>query len=334
MRFLGLLISLLFCLNVQAVVVSDLYEVKLAVTDQSSTELERAASDGLQQVFIKVTGSTQTLDNELLQQASSQAMSFVKSYRYSHTDDQLIVRLQFAQNPVDTKLKQAELPIWGRSRPLLLIWQAAEINRQRQIINHEQPQLYQSIEQAMNQRGIPILWPSLDLEDQIALPNNHLWGLFRNHIEQASARYLTDAFMAGKLSQGVDGAWHYQGFLQLQQKHLDLQVSDEDQSVLIHQVAGEIASFLAEHYAVADTLTASGQQIDITGIHNFKQYQQLLEYLNANIAIKSVTVTAIAQDQLTLSLDLSTDWQRVWQNLAFDKRLQETDESLVYHWQY
>lgn len=334
MRFLGLLITLLFSFNTQAVIVSDLYEVTLAVADQSSEELSQAASEGLQQVFIKVTGSTETLASEALQQTSSEAMRFVKSYRYSQSDEQLLVRLQFAQTPIEAKIKDAGFPIWGRSRPLLLIWQAAESNRQRHIINQEHPQLYQAIEQAMNQRGVPILWPNLDLEDQISLPVNHLWGLFRNSIEQAAARYLTDAFMAGKLNQSTDGIWHYQGFLQLQQEHLNIQLQHEEQNALLHLVAGEIASFLAEHYAVADTLSASGQQITVQGIKNFKQYQHLLEYLNANIAIKNVAVTAISQDQLSVSLDLSTDWHRVWQNLSFDKRLQETDESLVYRWQY
>lgn len=334
MRFLSLIVTFLFCISAQAVVVSDLYEVKLAVANQSDDELQQAAKDGLQQVFIKVSGSIETLENELLLRAADNAMRFVKSYRYSHQDDQLLVRIQFSEKPVDTQIRQAGMPIWGHSRPLLLIWQAAEIDQQRQIINAEQPQMYQLFEQAMNQRGIPILWPNLDLEDQIALPINHLWGLFRNDIEQAASRYLTDAFMAGKLSQAIDGSWHYQGFLQLKNDHLDIQLNHTDINLLVHQVADRIASFLAEHYAVADTLNAIGEQVTISGIKNFKQYQQLLEYLNANVAIKKVTVIAVNQDQLTLALDLSTDWQRVWQNLSFDKRLQETDESLVYHWQY
>lgn len=334
MRFLSLLLLFCFSISAQAVIVSDLYEVQLRVEDQSLEVRTQAIQDALQQVFIKVSGTKESLNNELLQAKNDSALTFVESYRYQSSSEQLLIVVQFIPKQVNAALTQAGLPIWGKSRPLLLIWQADEYLQQRRIVNYEAPQVYSLIEEAMNERGIPILWPSLDLEDQIALPIGHLWGLFHGDIEKASSRYLTDAFIAGKLYQNAQDLWQYQGFLQLKQDSLSIQLAHEDQHVLIHQLADQIASFLSEHYAVTTNLTAEGQQISVTGVQNFASFQQLLEYLRANVAIKQVSVVTIDKDTLTLSLQLSTDWQKVWQNLAFDKRLQETDNNLVYHWSY
>lgn len=332
MRFLGFIFLLCFSISSKAVVVADLYDVQIIVEDQSPKVLNQAMREALQQVFVKVSGSAESLSNQSIMRASNSAMSFVKSYRYTHLDDQLVLQVQFAQKQIDNQLKQANQPIWGRNRPLLLIWQAIEIDRQRVMLNQQHPLLPVEFEQAMKKRGLPILWPSLDLEDQINLPANHLWGLFRDEIELASNRYLTDAFLAGKLSLNLDDLWQYQGYLQLQGSQLPIQLEHAEQAVLLQQLADQAAEFLAQHYAIIETDSSDDQQIAIVGIENFKQYQQLLDYLNANIAIKKVRVVSISGDRVKLALELSTDWAKAWQTLSFDKRLGETDELQVYRW--
>lgn len=334
MRLLSLLFVLCLSVSTHAVVVSDLYQVHIAVDDQSSAQFDEALNEALQQVFIKVSGSISTLHNEQIQHVSATPQRFLKSYRYQQSSNQLSLTFQFAERLVDGALRDAGQPIWGRSRPLVLLWQGVEANGKRIVLGQHEELMQAEIEQAFNARGIPILWPAQDLEDQVNLPVNHLWGLFRGDITSASQRYLTDAFIAGKLQQLADGQWRYQGYLQLKQEVLELEQQHQELVELLHQVTDSIASFLAEHYAVTSDQLIAGQHITVTGIKNFKQYQQLQSYLAANVAIKHVQVVAIDHHQLTLALEHSGEWDKVWQNLSFDKRLVATDEPLVYHWQY
>lgn len=324
----------LLSFSAQAVVVSDLYQVQVEVESQSQAHYQEALNDALQQVLVKVSGTIATLNNEGIHRAAATPQRFLKSYHYQQQDEQLLAVFQFSQGLIDGLLRQTEQPIWGRSRPLVLLWQGVEVQGNRQVLSQEEVPMHKAFEQAFNARGVPVLWPALDLEDQVNLPTSHLWGLFRGDIAKASERYLTDAFVAGKLLEQSDGSWRYQGYLQLQQETLELDSQREELTELIHEVADSLASFLAEHYAVTNDQLVEGQQITVTGIHNFKQYQQLQAYLAANAAVKHVQVVAIEQQRLTLALEHSGEWDKVWQNLSFDKRLVVTDEPLVYHWQY
>lgn len=334
MRVFSVFLAFMFSAAAQAVVVSDLYQVPIAVENQSTEHYQHALQEALQQVFVKVSGSISTLQNEQIQQASQQPQRFLRSYRYQQQADQLQALFQFSEHLIDAALRDAGEPIWGRSRPLVLLWQGTEENNRRIVLSQEATPLQQILERNFNARGIPVLWPAQDLEDQMNLPVGHLWGLFRGDIAKASQRYLTDAFIAGKLLRQLDQSWRYQGYLQLQEEILELDSQALELETLLHEVADQVASFLARHYAVTSDQLIGGQYITVTGIRDFNQYKQLQAYLSANVAIQQVQVVAINEQHLTLALEHSGEWDKVWQNLSFDKRLIATDEPLVYHWQY
>ena len=140
MRLIGLI--LLSCLSVftHAVVVSDLYEVQVEVTDQSQNSRIEALNEAIQQVLVKVSGTTDTLLNETVQEKSSHPERYVRSYSYTHNpiNNQLELKVHFAQNLIDELLRQTDQSIWGRSRPLILVWQAVEENNKRFVINTDQ----------------------------------------------------------------------------------------------------------------------------------------------------------------------------------------------------
>lgn len=334
MRLIGLI--LLSCLSVftQAVVVSDLYEVRVEVADQSESSRTDALNEAIQQVLVKVSGNPETLQNETIQESSSQPNHYVRSYSYNNNpvNNQLELKVQFAQNLIDSLLRQTDQPIWGRSRPLILVWQAVEENNNRFIINPDQATWHYEFERAMNERGVPVIWPSLDLEDQLALPIANLWGLFRDDINNASERYLTDAYMAGRLVKVNDG-WRYTGFFHNAQLPLSLEAQDEDIEVVLRSITNQVANYLAHRYAIQSNTENSGQHIDVANINGFQQYQDLLNYLQANSAIKNIKVRAINQQQVSLELTLSTGWEQVWDTLALDHRLMATEQPQTYQWQ-
>ncbi len=335
MRFISLIIISSLSMFANAVVVSDLYQVQVEVVDQSQNSRTEALNEALQQVLVKVSGNTATLLNEAIQTETRLPESYVRSYSYTHNpiNNQLELKVLFAQNLIDGLLRKTENPIWGRSRPLVLVWQGVEENLKRFVINSEQNAWHYEFEKAMNERGIPIIWPSLDLEDQIALPLANLWGLFRDDISTASERYLTDAYMAGRLTQTADGMWQYSGFFRSVQAPLILNALDESKQAVLRSVANQVANFLAEHYAVQSNTESSGQLLDITNVNNFQEYQNLLNYLQAHSVIKEVKVLLIKQNLLSLELILTSSWEQTWSTLALDHRLLATDQPQTYQWQ-
>ena len=61
---------------------------------------------------------------------------------------------------------------------------------------------------AADERGLPIAWPLLDLQDLNAVTCTDVWGGFEDEIVAASARYRSDAVLIGKVRPGTFGAGH------------------------------------------------------------------------------------------------------------------------------
>ena len=334
MRIIGLL--LVWCLSsvAQAVVVSDLYQVRVPVQDQTTAVRQSALQEALQLALVKVAGVREVTQQESIQARIGNPDVYVKSFRYvrQETDASLWLEVSFAQNLIDELLRTAQQPIWGKSRPLILMWQAVEESRERRILSQSTETWRAPFEQAMSERGLPLLWPVQDMEDQMALPPGSLWGLFREDIRRASERYMADAQLAGRLVPVVDG-YAYRGFLQHQGETLELSAEAVDTQTVLRQVADQVASFMAQKYAVRNDGDQTGQMIMVSGVGNFRQYHDLLAYLNANVAINRVHVRSADQQNLMLELELATDWSQVWSMLALDRRLHTTEQPLVYHWQ-
>lgn len=326
----------LWCLSMvsHAVIVPDLYRVRVPVTDQSAASQAAGIQEALQLLVVKVSGQSLSVQTDAVQQAAAEAERYVKSFRYSRDDGEAGLQLEvtFAQNLIDDLLNKSGLPVWGKSRPLVLLWQGVEDDRQRLVVNQAETVWRSQLEAAMNERGIPLLWPALDLQDEAALPVARLWGLFRQDISAASERYMADAVMAGRLSPSVQGGWQYTGFLHHKDDWLELQAQDEEVSAVLRQVAGQVAEFMSGRYAVISDGSAGGHQLVIQGIESFRQYHDVITYLSANVAVNAVHVVAVNQQELTLELDLAAEWPQVWSMLALDKRLQSTEQDSVYRW--
>ena len=336
MRQILLLMLTLWSSFSAAVMVSDLYEVDVSVADQTAENREAGMALALEQVLIKVSGKQTVLDNPAIQQQLTSADRLVKRYRYARDEVDDSVRLQviFAGNLIDQLLRNAGEPIWGKSRPLILIWQAVEEDAQRQFLNQDSGAWPVLVERVMSERGLPVLWPTLDLADELVLPLEKLWGLFKQDIQVASSRYQADAVVAGRLSPASEEGWSYSGILFHQQTTLALSAQAEDAEGVLRLVADQVASYFASQYAVETNAVAQPQgfQVQVTGVENFASYHELLMYLNSKVAINNVSLLKVDGTRLTLALDLAADWQQVWSVMALDKRLSISEEAGVLHW--
>ena len=115
------------------------------------------------------------------------------------------------------------MPVWGPERPLTLLWIAVddgvggrallganEIGRARALPTpaddgaaHDGPR--REIAAAADERGLPIAWPLLDLEDLNAVSFIDVWGRFEDRILAASVRYRADAVLIGRVRPGCFG---------------------------------------------------------------------------------------------------------------------------------
>lgn len=190
----------------EAVQVSRLNEADVAVSSRSSAELEQAIKDALAKVLVKNSGSTETLVNAEVQSLIAQARSVLSQYGYVENDGRLYVRASFDNTRVTSTLRSAQLPVWGKQRPLTLLWLATDGEGEKVLLGDQSDLAIRSqFNDASAQAGVPLLFPLLDLDDMMAANINSVRGFFADEVAQASRRYQSDFFALATLEAAGSG---------------------------------------------------------------------------------------------------------------------------------
>ena len=183
----------LFALSVE---VSHLYVARVDATLQ----LESGLSKGFEQVVVRVSGQRSALENELIKQQGSRLRDYISQYGYIEDDGARWLEISFNQEAMQRLLRQANLPIWGSLRPVSLVWLVQEQDYKRELVGESSSLFQQSqLRELIQQRGVPIMLPLLDLDDISLVDASDVWGQFTGSIAQASARYGADQMVLAKL---------------------------------------------------------------------------------------------------------------------------------------
>lgn len=334
MRLLIVLTMIGFSFCVSAATVRDLHSVHVPVDNQTEQSRKDAIGGAFQKVLIKVSGTKDILNNEILMGEQANAKSYISSLRYERdSSNQLQLSVTFMAAPLQTLLESADAPVWGASRPLIQLWIAESTGRERTVVRVENEIWFRELQSAMEARGLPIIFPNWDLEDEIALPVASLWGLFEQDIDRAVDRYASDGYLAGRILQSA-GRYRFEGYLTFGDTRETLEVSATSEGLLANEVAGIIAEGLSDRYAVvAQKGVDSGYMLRVNGVQGFSSYRELLDYLGAHVGVREARLVKAQGDTLTLALVLTGSWKQVWDVLALDQKLTGTTTPGLYIWQ-
>ena len=341
MRFIILCLCL-FSLNALAVNVTDLYRVNVPVEDQSEESRKIGVQLAFQQLLIKISGYPEVLENPTLLDASQNALRYMQGFSYQQdgVDGQTYLQTWFSKALLVPLLRRAHAPIWGENRPLLLNWLAVDasdsdsqsatqaLDGGRLLVSEQASEWKKRLESAFNDRGLPVLWPLDDLEDQSALSLNQLWWLIDDSIVSASARYQTDAILAGKLNQSAEGIWQYEGVLLQGESRLALSTKGETPLAALTNASSEVGRFFADQFAIkSDPMQGrSGLRIVIKNVNDFSDYSKVITYLQSLSGVRLVEVAQVDRDSLQLYLNLEGDWKKVQRIIQLDNKLSSLQE--------
>ena len=313
--------------------VSGLYEAEVQVFSQKRSERALAMVSALTEVLAKVSGKRDTTLVDGLAKAIKRPAKFLQQYRYQAlpdkerereleaagpgADPQLLV-FRFDKAAVDKLLSENGLPVWGSTRPSTLVWLAVEDEGRRYMVGSDSVEpIREQLTREARRRGLAVLLPLMDLEDQMALRFTDVWGGFRDSIEQASKRYQTEAVLVGRLYRPSGGEWQGQwtllerGFMQSWRSAgvLPVEVLDEG-------IAGAI-EVLASRYA-----PAAGQQqagllpITVTDVRNLSDYARVSRYLESLQQVAHVHASRVEADRIIFELDVKGSPEGVVQTIA------------------
>lgn len=320
----------------------DLYQADMLVVDQSQRERNQATVDGLAEVVVRASGQPLVLQNPELIKAFDRASDFLVEWRYESTEETLTIDgreqparrlvLRYSGSAIEKLLRDLRLPIWPANRPSMLVWLIVDRGGERSRVSASSAaEVLKHTETSAKRRGIPLVKPLMDLEDQVALSSDALWSMDQEAIRQASERYNTDSILVGRLTETSLGQWRA-GWLLLHGERSE--VFDGRGMALTDVVAegiDEVATYFFQLYGITPSDGSSeAMAFQVDGVDDFASYMQLMDYLQGLAVVRRHDLVAVRGDSMLLYIYLEGDIGLLRGALALDDRLiPQGDSSLA-----
>lgn len=293
--------------------VNTLYQAEAAVSSRDEAERTALAPTLLRQVMLKVVGNEALLNATDLSSIEAEANGYVQQYEYQRTNilahdltqpDQLALRLKFDANAVNKAIQQLQLPAWDKNRPDILAWVTVAEGDSATLVGLETDGLgvIKPLSHAAESRGLPVLLPLMDLQDQAAVSAVDIRDNNVSELETASQRYQADIILTASIQQqdtAVMIDWHANG--------RDVSESWQTQGSLndaLQQGVGNLADKLALRYTQQLNSDQPKQRLklSVSNVMSFADYNRLMQYLEQLDLVTDIQVANLGEQQLDLDI--------------------------------
>jgi hypothetical protein len=274
---------------------ANLYTVTVTPDPALGAEPDAALQAAMARLLVRVTGSRNAPLDPALRPLIASPRSFLSS---SGSDRQGRALFGFSPSQIERALTELGQPVWGPERPLTLLWVAVDDGAGgRALLGSGDaaelgapatPQMTELLEMvreeiamAADERGLPIAWPLLDLQDIGAVEFLDVWGGFDDEIVAASARYRADAVLIGRVRPGLSGPeveWLF--------------VQGIDRRPLPVGAIRDGLDIAADRYA-ADLATTGGASVALLTVRDVRtpaDYGRVVSYLERQSVLQNVDV--------------------------------------------
>lgn len=324
----------------------DYYRSLIPVKTQLRDERLTSYQDALMQVLFRMSGSESVFENEQLLQKAKTAHRYIQQFQYVELDSEELRQegyresLSVTFSPVFVKkmLTEAGPQFWSEeNRPGILVW-LVEDNPEfgRQLLNSQsEAPILDALIDAAGKRGLPLSFPLLDLEDQLALSAEDVWNVDEEAIKKASERYSPGVILVGRYSQtsrgGLWSIWQY--YHSGESGSYDSRVNIEDEGAeeqLGIDALYPLADFLADRYAIQPQLGAGARLVvEVKGVNDFSDYRSSLSYLEGLAAVSSVHIASVQKSSILLYLESEASIDKLLSVIKLDKKLYHAPISRV-----
>ncbi|OEY67795.1 DUF2066 domain-containing protein [Marinobacter sp. X15-166B] len=331
LRLLWLIIPLLgVSLPVAAVIVDGLYTVEVPVSGSQPDQLQAGYAEGLSQVFLRVSGSSEVLRQAEVRALLQEADTLLQAYQFLRADDGEgdRLRMTFGAVGVNRALASVGAPVWGANRPLTLAWVAVQDNRGRQLLVNPKggaaaagDAWQQAFTNAAARRGLPILLPPARLADDRQLLSE-VWGQFMGSIRDASAEWGHDLLATVRINRDGSGwraSWLVEG---RGVAEVESSVRGANPGEVANRVVDVWADMLGAKYAVAAGDVSDSAQVDlvIEGVRNQADYAELHASLGNMTPVVRAGAVKVNPDRAIVRVDFTGELSQLKEYIALDQR--------------
>lgn len=346
----GLLSVLLMVGHAEAIEVENLYEGRVIVESRSDErERDEAFGEALREVLIKVSGRRDFFGQNRISAALDQPQAYVDSWSYNSRQGPeggslIELRVSFAPESVQRLLSENDIGLWPSNRPLTLVWMVMENELgEREVIGQgESHPLLSVVREEMRQRGMPVLLPLMDLDDNRAIDTELLWDLQAEHIRTISLRYAVDSILVIRVFTALGSEYLGRSRYLFRDQSLERELYADSLAELVQPAVDQAADELAGYYSVLLSGTEAGVPISmqVDGVEDLQDYAALLQYVEGLTDVSGYSVTRVAGDRIELELSTGGQTRQLVESIALGRQLVAVsdpvrdDDSLFMHYRW
>ena len=316
----------------QGQTVNGLYQASVAIENQSTRQVQAAKKTAFASVLVKVTGQAMSLNNAKLRQALSAPEDYLQRFSFATQvidgQEKAVLKLTFDPLRVNQLITTAGMTVWGAERAAVLVWLVAENHGKQRLVNDDRHPVVAQIKAQSEARGLPLVWPLLDLDDQLAIDAGALWGLFRDPIMSASLRYQADAILIGRVYKGGQQQWQVKWSFWLDNSEQQWASQGANLAQLITPLQERLATSLVAKFALPNKSEAAvglavGQQVlvEIDQVANLADYAHIQALMEGVSGVSHVQLYAANGTQLVYRLFADGHLSQVKSTLELKRRL-------------
>ncbi len=316
--------------------VRNLYEAEVAVANKDRKIRSEAFGLALLQVAVKVSGRRGAAASPVIVAVMESPDRFVQQFRYrnitpvaggneSPESPTLNLWVQFDAPAVDTLMREAGMPVWGRVRPSVLVLVAIESGGRRELLSSDDSGGWAAfIGRAAGERAVPLILPLMDLEDRSQLRTSDVWAGFEDNLRRAAQRYRSEGVLLGRVYERLPDYWEARWRLLLEDgRHEWLDQAEGLDAVLLAGVH-ESADLLASRFGGFSGATVADRvEVNVTGIQSLRDYARTLQYLDSLDEVSRVDVTNVKTGSVSFRVDARGGRETVRQVIALGRTLAE-----------
>lgn len=297
--------------------VAGLYEASVPVQTQDDASRNAGIVQAYRAVIVKVAGSRRVLQNPVVAESLREAPSRLVQFYFRSAQlppdaagavvTELRLHASFQPAAVDDLLRRAGEPRLSPNRPGTLAWIAADDGAGLRVVGRDaDPALVAWIERAAAERGVPLLFPAMDLEESLAVTPERVAALDETAVAEASTRYGAPSVLVARLLRSSSGEWLGEWSQRIAGEAVYAQGQDVSIAGIADTLVDAIAEALVSRFAVRANLdNAEELRIRVEGVRTLADYRALSAELSRLGSVREAHPALI--DGATVHFDLLTD---------------------------
>ncbi len=336
--------------EVFAVPVRNLDSTSVVVADRSQQSFQDALPQAFGQVMIKISGNTGVMTLPQIQNMLSDVKDYVVRYDYETQPDatgqqQLILHIVFDEKAIRQLLKNVGQAMWSSDRPLTLVWLYQSNLGELELLTQDTNGGFASaLQQQASARGIDIIFPTMDLQDQenltVTKGSHPPFAMLRAEAKRYGvSSVLVGVIDAASEEQVTNIHWRFV----LNKTTSRWKTHGEGSGAALTAGINRLANMMASRYAAMDSKNLQSQIImQVDGVNNLEDYGAVLSALRHLPIVSHVAIQDTHNDVMLLAIKVAggeaplvsalKSFNRLEPNSAAAEKDATSEVSLYYRW--